>query len=114
MSWTLRQARCEFTENLALLIIKAKDLGFECVGGELVRDPRIAALNAQSGKGIRNSVHLQGLAIDLHLYKDGKYLSQTEDHRTLGEWWEKQHPLARWGGRFKDGNHYSFEWQGVK
>jgi hypothetical protein len=36
-------------------------------------------------------------------------LRQTSDHQRLGEWWEKQHPLARWGGRWGDGNHYSFE-----
>jgi len=41
-------------------------------------------------------------------------LGDTEAHRELGEWWEKQHPQARWGGRFKDGNHYSFEHEGVK
>jgi hypothetical protein len=96
------------------LIIKAEELGFQCAGNELKRDPRIAALNAASGMGISKSVHLHGLAIDLLLYKNGKYLENTEDYRELGEWWEKIHPLARWGGRFKDGNHFSFEWEGRK
>lgn len=27
---------------------------------------------------------------------------------------EMQHELCRWGGRFKDGNHYSLEHNGVK
>jgi hypothetical protein len=36
----------------------------------------------------------------------------------VGEWWEQRGaelgiPL-RWGGRFNDGNHFSFEWQGRK
>jgi len=111
---TLREARCAFTALLPNLIRQAHALGLECAAGEVQRDPRVALLNAQTGKGIKNSVHLQGLAIDLHLYRGGRYLTQTEDHTQLGEWWERQHPLARWGGRWGDGNHYSFEWQGRK
>lgn len=111
---TLREARCAFTALLPDLIRKAHELGLEVAGGEIERNPRIAALNAKAGTGIAQSVHLQGLAIDLHLYRAGRYLMNTEDHRALGEWWEKQHRLARWGGRWGDGNHYSFEWQGRK
>lgn len=111
---TLREARCQFTALLPGLIQQAHNLGLECAAGEVQRDARVAALNAQSGAGIRNSVHIHGLAIDLHLYRSGKYLPQTSDHAELGAWWEQQHPLARWGGRFGDGNHYSFEWQGRK
>lgn len=51
--------------------------------------------------------------LDLHLFRDGKWLSSTEDHRALGEWWEQQHELCRWGGRFSDGNHYSLEHDGA-
>jgi hypothetical protein len=65
-----------------------------------------------------NSLHHIGLAADLNLYWEGKYLSRSVDHRELGEWWEKLGdtlglPLC-WGGRFNDGNHYSLEWQGRK
>jgi hypothetical protein len=63
---------------------------------------------------MKNSLHDLGLAQDLDLYRAGVYLNNTADHRILGEWWEKQHSLARWGGRFGDGNHYSFEWEGRK
>jgi hypothetical protein len=66
----------------------------------------MADLYAKQGKGIKNSLHLKRLAIDLNLFKDGAYLSDTESHRPFGEWWEAQDPLNRWGGRFKDGNHY--------
>jgi len=108
---TLREARCKFTMLQALLVLRALDMGFEVAGGELVRDARVAALNAKSGSGISNSLHVQGLAIDLHLYKDGKYLSETESHRPLGEWWKQQDEHCRWGGDIAhrpDGNHYSF------
>jgi len=89
-------------------------MGYEVTLAEAYRTPEQAELNAKSGKGIRNSLHTQRLAIDLNLFKDGKYLSSTEAHRRLGEWWEKQHELAAWGGRFGDGNHYSFTHQGRK
>lgn len=64
--------------------------------------------------GVRNSVHQLGLAIDIHLFKNGEYLTKTEDHRIFGEWWKTVDPDARWGGDWGDGNHYSFEHNGVK
>jgi hypothetical protein len=48
------------------------------------------------------------------LFRNGEFLETTEAHKDLGEWWKQQHPLARWGGDFRDGNHYSFEWEGIK
>ena len=51
---------------------------------------------------------------DLNLFKDGVYLTSDKDHEPFGIYWESLHPLCRWGGRFKDGNHYSIEHQGVK
>lgn len=64
--------------------------------------------------GAKNSNHKIKLAIDINLFKDGKFLQLTEDHKIFGEWWEKQHPLCCWGGRFNDGNHYSLEHGGRK
>lgn len=111
---TLREARCLFSHHVALLIMEAQHLGFEVAIGEVVRDQRTAAANAAAGKGISNSVHLLGLAVDLNLYRDGKYLTLTSDHAELGAWWKAQHPLFRWGGDFtrQDGNHYSMTWGG--
>jgi len=61
---------------------------------------------ASSGH-IKDSFHYKRLAIDLNLFKDGEYLTETEDHRTLGLFWESIG--GTWGGRFEnpDGNHYS-------
>lgn len=64
--------------------------------------------------GHKRSCHKFKLAGDLDLFKDRKYLTKTEDHRELGEFWEKLHPLCRWGGRFGDGNHYSIEHGGTR
>ena len=53
-----------------------------------------------------NSNHYLKCAADLNLFKGGKYLTKTEDHKASGEMWEKRHPACRWGGRYNDGNHY--------
>lgn len=104
---TLRQKQSLFARLVAKLIEQAEDLGYEVTFGEAWRPEVTAAAYAKSGRGIRNSLHRDRLAIDLNLFKDGRYLSSTESHRPLGEWWEKQHELCRWGGHFNDGNHYS-------
>ncbi len=104
-----------FMRLLPRLIDKAHELGFEIRGGDLFRSPRVFGYVGESkGYGHKRSGHKLKLAIDLNLFKDGKYMSETEDHRELGEWWEQQHELCRWGGRFNDGNHYSLEHDGVK
>lgn len=62
----------------------------------------------------KNSLHYDGLAVDIDLTKNGKYLSGTEDHRRFGEVWERLHADCRWGGRWGDGNHYSITYGGRK
>ena len=89
----------EFMRRIPLLINKAFELGYEVTGGDLYRDPRC-------NYGSKSSRHRVRLAIDLNLFKDGKYLTETEDHEKLGEYWESIGGI--WGGRFNDGNHY--EW----
>jgi len=71
-------------------------------------------LGVRIAYGAAFSCHKLRLAIDLNLYRDGKYCRETEDHRELGEWWENEHPLNVWGGRFNDGNHYSMTHEGMK
>lgn len=105
-------AQFTFSGMVPRLIDKAHSLGFEVSLGEAWRTPEQAALYAKKGKGISNSLHTDKLAIDINLFKDGKYLSSTEDHRTLGEWWEEVG--GTWGGRFGDGNHYSLAFGGRK
>ena len=104
-----------FTRLVAKLLIKAHKLGYEVTFGDAYRDPRShGKLGVRTSYGRRYSVHKLRLAIDLNLFKDGRYLTKTEDHRPLGEWWERQHESCCWGGRFNDGNHYSMEHDGLK
>lgn len=109
---TLRQRQSRFALMVASLIQQAHAMGYEVTLGEAWRPPAQATLMAAQGKGIKHSLHIDRLAIDLNLFKNGAYLSSTEAHRPLGEWWEQQHADCRWGGRFHDGNHYSMAYQG--
>jgi len=68
-------------------------------------------------KHMKNSLHYDGLAVDIDLIKDGQYLPNTEDHKQFGEYWKSLDPDCCWGGDFKgnpDGNHYSIKYQGRK
>lgn len=102
-----------FTRLVAQLLDKAHEMGYEVTFGDAYRDPRIFGQVGQAkAYGRSKSNHKVRLAIDLNLFAGQEYLDETEDHRPLGEWWEKLHPLCRWGGRFNDGNHYSLEHDG--
>ena len=102
-----------FMRLLPRLIDKAHSIGFEIRGGDLFRDPRVYGYHGtKKGYSSKNSCHKLKLAIDLNLFLNGKFITSTAGHKQLGEWWEKQHKLCRWGGRFNDGNHYSLTHQG--
>ena len=112
---TLGQKQRRFAKLVARLIDRAHELGFEVTLGDAYRDPRVhGEWGAKKSYSAAKSVHKQRLAIDLNLFKNGVYLTNSSDHRPLGEWWEKQAPDCRWGGRWNDGNHYSFEYGGCK
>ena len=96
----------QFAAMAAGLILHAEAMGYRVTLGDAYRDPRLhGQMGEAKGYGAINSCHKLRLAIDLNLFKDGKFLSGTEDHRPLGEWWEARG--GSWGGRFNDGNHYS-------
>jgi hypothetical protein len=99
-----------FTRLLPRLLDKAHELGYEVSLGDAYRDPRVFGSAGEStGYGHPYSNHKRRLAIDLNLFKDGKFLTQTVDHAELGSYWESLHDECVWGGRFNDGNHYSIK-----
>ena len=97
---SVRQQQSDFAKKTALLILYAYELGYEITLGDAW---------AKTGHK-ENSFHYKRLAIDLNLFKDGKFLTETKDHEPLGLFWESLSPHCTWGGRFKntDGNHYSY------
>jgi hypothetical protein len=114
---TLREKQSIFAELVAGLIVHALRLGYEVTLGEAYRSPEEATRLSELGKGIKNSLHCKRLAIDLNLFKKGKYLTATKDYEPLGSLWESYSTddfTCVWGGRFNDGNHFSIEHNGVK
>ena len=103
---TLREQQSKFAKMAAELILKAYELGYEVTLGDAFRDPRLHGdFGVKKGYGAANSFHKKRLAIDLNLFKDGKFLGSSDYHKNIGEWWESKG--GTWGGRFKDANHYS-------
>ena len=109
---SLGQKQRRFVRMIADLILFAYRSGYELSFAEAYRPPDVAELYARQGRGIRNSLHCERLAIDLNLFRDGQYLDSTEAHRPLGEYWESIG--GTWGGRFQDGGHYSLAHGGRK
>ena len=107
----LQEKQMKFALYVSKLISKAFDLGYGVTLGDAFRDKRCPY-------GSEVSLHKVRLAIDLNLFKrEGDkwiFLDKTEDHRILGEWWEKLDQECAWGGRFNDGNHYSLKHEGRK
>ena len=95
---SLRKQQSEFVRKVGLLIAYAYELGYELTFGD-----------AYATTGHKdNSFHYKRLALDLNLFKDTVYLTETVDYTPLGIFWESLG--GTWGGRFKhpDGNHFSY------
>ena len=92
---TLRQKQSKFAKMVPLLILYAYELGYEITYGDMW---------ARTGHR-RGSFHYKRLAIDLNLFKNGRYLRSTKAHKPLGRFWVELG--GSWGGAWGDGNHYS-------
>jgi len=93
---TLREQQSKFAQYAARLILFAIERGYEVTLGD-----------AWASRGhIRNSLHYCRLAIDLNLFRNGKFLEETKAHEELGLFWESQDVDCNWGGHFRDGGHY--------
>lgn len=138
---TLREKQSLFARLIGKLIHFADENGYELTFGEAKRSDEQAEINALgqvrrgelavliqpqfpllakkiinngAANGIRESVHGLSLAVDLNLFRAGKFLANSKDHEPLGVYWESLHPDCRWGGRWGDGNHYSIQHEGRK
>ena len=108
---TLLQKQQHFSLMVAKLILWADQNGYGVTFGDAYRDPRVhGKVGEKKSYSAASSLHKQRLAVDFNLFRNGQYLTSTEDHRPLGEYWESLG--GSWGGRFNDGNHYSLEHQG--
>lgn len=114
---TLGAQRRLFSGLISELVLWIKQQpGYDCQFEQVLRTQLEADANAASGAGIKNSLHIQGLAADLSIFKDGRYPCTLEELKPIGDKWTSMHPLARWGGNWKkvDSDHFSLEWQGIQ
>ena len=98
-----------FAQNVAKLIQYCAAIGKPCTLGEAFRTKEQAEIYAASGKGIKNSLHMQRMAIDLNLFNgDYTYHPEAEFYKEAGEYWKTLHAQNRWGGDWKsdDSNHF--------
>ena len=96
---SLNKDQFRFTEYIGELIKYAYVKGYTLSFGDAY---------ATTGH-IMGSRHYERLAVDFCLFKDGKYLTDTDDYLFLGEFWKSLNPDCTWGGDFQDGNHFSFK-----
>jgi hypothetical protein len=116
MTESLSEKQQRFSVLVAKLILWAHDHGYGLTFGEAYRTPEQAALNAQKGTGISNSLHTKRLAVDLQLFTDGKYQTDSAAYKPLGDYWKSLNLECCWGGDFSkpDGNHFSMTFEGIK
>lgn len=105
-----------FTQCVGELIEFAYSEGYELTFGDAFRDKRVfGEFGEKVSYAASKSVHKLRLAVDFNLFIEGKYISDGRHPAflILGEKWESLNKDARWGGRFNDANHFSFEHWGA-
>lgn len=107
---TLSEKQRVFARNIALLILWAYDNDYEVTFGEAFRPQVTQDYYLKNGQTrTKNSKHTKRLAVDFNLFKNGKYLTKTEDYTEMGQHWMTLHKDNVWGGSWKsikDGNHF--------
>ena len=101
---TLREKQSKFSRYVGLLILYAYIRGYEIT---------IDDVRAYDGH-CENSFHYKKLAIDINLFKDGEYLTETKEYNFLGFYWKCLDPDCTWGGDWDDGRHFSYGEHGRK
>ncbi len=117
---SLLEKQQTFVILVSRLIAFAYTQGFALTFGEAWRTPEQAAWNAAHGHGIAHSLHIDRLAVDFNLFKDGQLLSDKSDWQFLGDHWKSLSTpgfICTWGGDFVhlvDSGHFSIENNGYQ
>jgi len=95
----LSEKQRKFSHLVAHIIDFIHLCDYEVTLGEVLRSKEQQAIHVKNGVSrVRFSRHQEKLAIDLNLFFDGKYCTDKEKYRIIGEEWERIG--GRWGGRF--------------
>lgn len=93
--------QAEFLLQACELVQWATAEGYVITGGELWRSVEQQKIYVSTGRSkTMQSSHLDRLAIDLNIFKDGK-LCTREQIKPIGDRWEAMHPKNRWGGNWR-------------
>lgn len=108
----LLEKQAKFAVMVSHLIQEAVRLGYTVTLGDAYRDARVhGGQGIKSGYSAAKSAHKWRLAIDLALFRDGRYLTETDQYQPLGDFWKALG--GTWGGAWGDGNHFSVTHQGI-
>lgn len=103
----LSENQFKFAHDVSLLIDFIFKHNYSCTFGEAFRTQEQAEIYARKDIGIKDSLHCKRLAVDLNVFNSrGEYLADTNEYAQFGLYWENLDKSNRWGGRFKDGNHF--------
>lgn len=103
---TLSEKRKIFSKNVAKLINFINETEYDCAIDEAKRAKEQALIYAKLKKGIVDSQHIKGLAVDIILYLGKKYIKTKEDYLLFGLYWQSLHILNRWGGNWDKDKKY--------
>ena len=106
---TLGNTQREFSRHIVYLKMHMLAMGYEFTEGDSFRDSRVHGVwGKKTSYSHPESLHKVRLAVDINLFKNKVYLTETSDHKDFGDYWCALHPNNVWGGDFekKDGNHY--------
>ncbi len=96
---TLSEKQQTFTFNIASLITYAFRNGFKLTFGEVYRTIEQQKIYFDTGRSkTMNSRHLQRLAVDFNIFKDGVLLNDPKLIQPLGEYWLTLNTDNVWGG----------------
>jgi hypothetical protein len=103
---TFNEQQEQFTLMISYLIAWANNHGYRLTFADAYRNPKFSKEQLGDKSYFHDwSYHCKRLAVDFNLFKNEEYLTKTEDSQPLGEYWESIG--GTWGGRWKDGNHFS-------
>ena len=115
---SLYQMRCAQALSYFITQIPIAVPGAQVTIGEAHRPTWVATEYAKRGLGISTSLHTQRLAVDLMLFENGVYKTQSEDYKELADLWMTVGPafgvVPAAGIYFNDGNHFSCAYGGRK
>ena len=103
-----------FTNNIALLIIEAKELEIGLTFGHAWRSLDDQKRLVAEGKSrTLKSKHLDRLAVDFNFFINGKLTYDKHKLKALGDYWESLHQDNEWGGNwtsFVDTPHFQMNY----